>query len=174
MTLTIPANDHGRIRVFELPVPLSDTLRDKDPAALMQAFGVAALDPDYVDIFDLSALENMSLAQFVKHGYDIEPDTADLRALDGVSGGVALIMSRASGGHALSLTLAPGLRHVTTLGDKASLNVAPPLKSDAAEGLIPDPPAKDPPSNAAMSGRIATIALIVLFALVGLMIWVGG
>jgi hypothetical protein len=31
---------------------------------------------------------------------------------------------------------------------------------------------KAPPSNAAMSGRVATIALLVLFALVALMIWV--
>lgn len=36
----------------------------------------------------------------------------------------------------------------------------------------PEPPPRPRPSDAAISGRVATAALVVIFALVGLMIWI--
>jgi len=40
MTLTIPANDHGQIRIFALDMVPPDALKDKTPAGIAGAFGV--------------------------------------------------------------------------------------------------------------------------------------
>jgi hypothetical protein len=45
-----------------------------------------------------------------------------------------------------------------------------PITTDSALGTVP--PKRKKPSDAAMSGRVATYALLVLFALVVVMIWI--
>ena len=174
MTLEIPANDHGNIRVFALDGPPPADLTEKSPDALQRLFGDATLNPDFIDIVRVSDLAGLSLSDYIKQGYDIPPDSVDDAALRQVKDTAILIMSRASAGRTASLILAGGVRHVTTCSLPANLQPAAPLHSDSASGIIADPPQPKPKSDAAMSGRVAMIALIVLFALVGLMIWIAG
>jgi len=54
------------------------------------------------------------------------------------------------------------------------MRLRPPLRSDGAAPQAAEPKPRKSPSDAAMSGRIAMLALVVLAVLVGLMIWVGG
>ena len=107
----------------------------------------------------------------MEQGYGIAPDPVDAAALESLSETVILIMSRATDGKEVSLNFAPELRHVTTCGAPAKMSIPETKPTLSAEGLA-TPPAKKVPSDAAMSGRIAMIALLVLFALVGVMIWV--
>ena len=173
MNLTIPANDHGKIRVFSLSSPLPAGLSDKTPDALQAVLGTDQLNPDYIDVVDIAALGDMTLADFLVHGYDMTPDAVDRAALDALSDHAILLMSRATGGAPVTLTLAAGVTHVTTCGDDAQLAVPDPITTEAAQGTLPGPATK-PKSDAAMAGRVATIALAVMFALVALMIWIGG
>ena len=170
-TLTIPANDHGKIRVFSLPAPLPPGLAEKSDTAMLAAFGTTALNPDFVDIVDLAALGDMSLAQFLTQGYDITPDEVDAVALGRIAGNAALILSRAAGGQPVALALGPGVEHVTTCGEAARLTTSPPLRSEASQGVIEPGKGK---SDAAISGRIATIAILVLVAVAALMVWIAG
>ena len=172
--LTIPALDHGQIRVFQMAPPAPQDLLDKTPAALARVLGAGTLNTDFIDIFETASLGEMSLQDYLRSGYDLAADVVDDAALGRLNGVVILMMSRATGPKATTLTLADGVSHVTTLGEKASISVNEPLKSEASQGVIADPPGKKPVSDAAMSGRIAMIALVVLFALVGVMIWVAG
>ena len=171
MSVTIPADDHGRIRIFQVAPPGPEGLLDKTAPALRAALGTDALNPDFVDVFDTASLGEMGLIDYLSQGYDISPDVADRVLLEGLRGLVILVMSRATGGAEVKLTLAPGVTHVTTCGDGARLAVPDRIDSDAAQGVIGDAPGKAP-SDAAVSGRIAMIALLVLFALVGVMLWV--
>jgi len=173
MTLTIPANDHGQIRVFSATGPIVQSLTTDLREGVAIAFGSLALNLDYVDLVDIAALEDMTLADLLAHGYDIEPDGADRTALDAITDHAILVMSRATGGVEVTLSPAEGITHITTCGDAAHLSVPEPIPTEAAKGLIPEPPAKVK-SDAAIGGRVATIALILMFALVGLMIWIGG
>lgn len=172
MKLTIPTDDHGKIRVFSISTPMTDALRDKDPATMQELFGTSALDTDFVDTFEVSALGEMTTSDYIQQGYDFKPDAADLVALNGLQGTAALIMSRATEGQDITLKLAPEVSHVTTLGDAASLSPKPAPESVAAKEVTEQVVAKKAPSDAAMSGRVATIVLVILFALVALMIWV--
>lgn len=171
MTLTLPANDHGLIRIFKIATPAPAGLEERTPAALAALFGTDDLDADYIDVVDTRHLAGLSLIDYLHQGYDI-PDTAtDDPALRDLKGVVVLLMSRAARGRAVTLTLADTVTHVTTTGDPARLRVpSAPVETAAAAGTVPG--GRAAPSQAAMSGRVATIALIVLFALVVLMIWV--
>ena len=83
-------------------------------------------------------------------------------------------MSAAFGGQEHTLDLPAGTRLVTTLREKAAIKVTPPLTSDSAEGNLDTKPVKPRKSDARMSGMVATYALLAMFTLVALMIWVGG
>lgn len=172
--LTIPAFDHGKIRVFSYTGPLSDGLRAKEPDALSDLFGATLLNTDFVDVFEVEALGEMSLTQYLATGYDVTADRVDAAALAGLSGVVVLMMSRAVADVEVTLTLGPDVSHITTIGDGAALHVDEPLQSAAAQGVINDPPARKPMSEARQSGMVATVALLVMFALVALMVWIGG
>lgn len=174
MTLTIPALDHGKIRVFSVTSAGHDDLLEKTPPALQAAFGTADLDPDFIDVFDVESLDGMTVSAFIEQGYDLKPDPADATMLRGLRGIVVLIMSRATGEAETNLSLASGISHVTTLGEGAKLSVASQIETPSADGIIAGPPPRTRKSDARIGGMVATIALVVMMLLVGLMIWVGG
>lgn len=171
MTLAIPATDHGLIRIFKVTGPAPAGLEEKTPAALQAIFGTDTLDPDFVDVVDTRNLAGLSLLDYLHQGYDIPDEALADPAIRDLRGLVVLVMSRAARGQDVTLTLAPQVSHVTTTGEPARLRApAPPLVTPSATGTVSG--GKTPPSSAAMSGRVATIALLVLFALVAVMIWV--
>lgn len=172
MTLTIPANDHGQIRIFALDFVPPQALADKTDAGLAGAFGVV-LNSDFVDVVDVAALGDMELASYIRQGYDLHADPADVTALAAIKGWAILVMSRATAEQDVTLTLSPGIRHVTTIGSQTVLNPQTPLETDAAKGVL-TPATKAPKSDARISGMVATFALVLLFALVGLMIVIAG
>lgn len=169
MSLEIPANDFGQIRLFQ-----TDTALDTDttPETLEALFGTDALDPRYVDIIKIEDLTSMLLSDYIMQGYDLTPGEHDIPALNGIEGYAILVLSSAAQGQAVTLTLADHVHHITTVLPDAQLQVIAPLQSDAATGIINDPPAKSAKSDARIGGMVATIALLVMFLLVGLMIWI--
>ena len=173
MALQIPANDHGQIRVFATDQTLPDDAFDKEPESIAALFGTD-LDPTYVDVIRLSDLGEMPLTTYIAEGYDMAADLVDATVVNGLTGTVVLVLSRASGGREMTLTPTQGLRHVTTYSATQRIVPLEPLVSEAATGTLEGPPAKKPMSNARQSGMVATVALLVMFALVGLMIWVAG
>ena len=85
-----------------------------------------------------------------------------------------MVMSAAFGGQAATVDLPADVRLVTTLRETPNLTAPRPVHTGSAAGVIAGPAAKKKPSDAAMSGRVATIALVVLFLLVAVMIWIAG
>jgi len=173
MTLTIPANDHGKIRVFALLSTPSKEVQELDPDAIADLFGYDALNLDYVDVVDIDATEDLGLLGLIEQGYDITPDATDIAALSPLTGWVILIMSRATLGADATLKLAPTLTHVTTLGDKATLVTHDTIETSAAKGTL-ETPTKPAKSDARIGGMVATVVLILMFVLVGAMIWIAG
>ena len=170
MKLTIPQNDFGQIRVFATAGPVPKTAE-----AISGLLG-ATLDLNYIDVVATADLGAMSLTTYIQEGYDMAPDLVDHAALDRVTGTVILVLSRATGGVATQLTLAPEVRHVTTYVPKSAMqaprDLPDPGLQDATLPTAAKP--KKPKSDARVSGMIATYALVAMFALVALMIWVGG
>ena len=171
--LTIPANDHGQIRVFEIQKPLSAAASEKTPDGLAELFG-ATLDPTYVDVVRISDLGEMRLSAYIFEGYDMRADAVDKAAVDAITGTAILVLSRASAGKAKTLPLPPGLTHVPTYSPTATLHPTEPLPDASAKGAIASPPSRNKKSDARIGGMIAMYALIFMFAFVAVIIWISG
>ena len=172
MTIRIPANDFGHIRIFKAPEMLSQDALDKTPEGLAELFGTTTLDPTYIDIVSIVDLSSMSLADYIKQGYDVEIAEYDIQAVNGIEGYAILILSSASDGKIVTLRPNPDVHHVTTYVPTAQLQVIAPLNSDAASGTFDGTAAKPTKSDARIGGMVATVALIVMFLLVAVMVWV--
>lgn len=171
--INIPANDHGAIYVLELIRPNPEGLEDKTDAAMMAILGPVLVNTDYVDAITPGMLEDITLPDLIRNGYEMPINETDAEKLRGLFGTVVLVMSAAFGGKALTIDLPSDVRLVTTLREGASMNAPSPIHTDSAKGIM-TLKTKKPPSEAAMSGRIATIALAGMFLLVAIMIWIAG
>jgi len=172
MIVNIPANDFGQLRIFALDIEPPKELWDKAPEGIAGAFGVL-LNPDYIDVLKVSDLAPMSLGQYIQQGYDITPDPADSAVFEKLTGWIIIVMSRATDRAETVLDLAPELKHVTTVADPSTFEPVEPIRSASADGII-TPKTKTPMSDARMGGMVATAALVLLFAVVGVMIWIAG
>jgi len=165
-TIDIPANEHGALRVFALSMTDETARALKDiPAELMTALGVP-VDPDHVEIFPLSDLEGVGLAGYLADGHAV-PDTElapDRIKLDKLGGWVMIVYSRAFGGAATTLAPDPALTLIGTYGTPGTnWQATETIASEAAKPYsAPPETVKKRPSDAAMSGRVATLVLILL------------
>ena len=182
-TFQISATERGVIRLFtvdnteKMPVMSSEPDWDMDvqdpPWPLRDALGVDHLDPEFIEIFDVRDLSGVGLAGYMIEGLgvaqaDIEPHRAQL---DAIEGHVLIVLSKAFGEVESTLRPKAPLRWIGTYVDDRAPVVFETLSSDAATGEIVTEK-KRKPSDAAMSGRVATVALLVLFALTAIVVWV--
>lgn len=176
--LAVPPNERGVIRVFALSMTEAEAkaLRD-DPAAISSALG-ADVDADHVEVFPVSDLEGVGLVGYLAEGNAVPMDqlTPDRAKLDKLGGWVLIVFSRAFGDAPTALTPASSLTLIGTYGEiRTDWRATEKVAADSAKPYSgPQDTGKKKPSDAAMSGRIATIALIVLGLLTYLMIWIGG
>lgn len=160
MTQTIPANDHGRVYLYALP--------DIDAPDMAALLGVDLLDLAHVDVITLADLEGLGLRGYLIDGMgipgaEIGPEIAALK------GKVAVLRSAAFGGRRAEIKLASGMRHVATYGERQSEPAEGRLESAAATGTTGGKPA---PSQGAILGRVAMVALLVICVLTALMVWI--
>ena len=175
--IKVPANEALQIRVFALS--MSAARAKTLTATLTSALGVEDISADGVEVFARDSLGNLSLSNFLIEGNDViaevvEPDRAKLDALEGH---IMLVYSSAFKGRKRELLPQPELtligtypQHGTDTTSKVDLDTPSALPQD----VEPEPPAKKRPSDAAMSGRIAMLALLVAFGVVAMMLWIGG
>jgi hypothetical protein len=182
---TVTATERGLIRIYGIDLPAdeiqlfadSPQSGGHDPWPLCAALGAAAdLNEESIEIIDVEALGEIGLAGYLTLGNgvtaaDVAP-YSDLLA--GVQGHVAIVFSSAFKGVAQTLSPAPPLRFIAAFREEGAPVTFAALPDDSAKGTLSDAPRKKPVSDAAMSGRVATIALLVMAFLVWLMIKIAG
>jgi hypothetical protein len=169
--INIPPAERHTVRVFTLAVLLDDLHRLRaDPAAIAAMLGTPEINPHYIDVFDVNDIAAIGLAQYLIDGNGVaEPQiTADKPTLDAIRGPVLILTSGAASG---TLTPSPQLTLIGTYAEDTPPIIFEPLPTDSASGLTGQ--GKAPMSDARIGGMVATIALIVLFAVTGLFIWIG-
>lgn len=180
-TMTIPAFEPRTVRLFNIDLDpqeaagFADASRDAAEASpLTKALGVTRIEPRYVEVINVKDLGEMGIAGYLTEGMGVPADKVaeHYTTLATVSDYVVVLMSSAFGDTTTDLHIKPPLRHIATFSEEAAPAKFEPLPNASAQGVLEGPPA--PKSDARIGGMVATIALIVLFALVGLMIWVGG
>lgn len=168
--IEVSATERGRVYVISLPVLM-------DVPQLSAALGATVLDPAQVDIVDVAELGELGLSGYLAAGMGVAG--VDALALAAVQGPVALIRSAAFKGEAQVLQLPAGGVLAGVYDEATGTPAVGDLVTEAAAPQAPAPTSEAEPepaprraSDAAMSGRVATIALLVLFALVAVMVWI--
>ena len=169
MSNIVAEHEVGCVRVFHFDPPNED----RPVFQFQTAIGVIGLKSEDVQHVVLAELGDMPLRSFLSVAYEIDANALDkVTELDELTGNVFIVRSSAFLDRPETLTTDGAARLVATLWEPSKVGgFAPAIKTESAEGIL-TPPAKKIPSDAAMSGRIATIALMVMGLLVVLMIWV--
>jgi len=168
----VTSGEYKLVRLFAVDLPADDIdgLREADLAA---ALGVERLDVDQIDFFSVDDLEGLGLVDYMIEGLGIAEDQlADDRArLMSLTGQLLIVRSAAFMGlHGLLSVKAP-LRWIGTYAEDRSKVTFEALPTGGTEGNVPSTNKKRP-SDAAMSGRVAMVVLLVLFMLTGAMVWI--
>lgn len=170
--------EHGLVRVFLASYQLDMEIGHNGTYDMVcEALGIEKIGHSDVQQVRKTALDGVSLSQFLMDAYDIEPlEIAPIaKELDALDGLVLVIRSSAFLDRPVTLKPNDHAKLIATLREPdTSASVTLPLMSKNAEGVLTSPPAKKTPSDAAMGGRVATIALLVMGLLVWLMIKVAG
>lgn len=182
---TVQAGERGLIRIYAIDLP-DDRLPaftqpqfngDAAPTwAFQNTLGAAHLEEEFVKIFPMEDLEGLGMAGYLIEGNGVaEADVAPYRELlDGLEGTVAVVFSAAFGGTAQVLSPAHPLRYIAAFSEEAPDIRFKTLPNPDPERAPQDTAHKKRPSDAAMSGRIATFALLLMGLLVWLMIRIAG
>ncbi|WP_108485182.1 hypothetical protein [Oceaniglobus ichthyenteri] len=140
--ITIPANEHGIVRLFALPYKLAMEVNHGETLApLAKALGVAELDAEHVQIVNPAQLGEMGLTALLGDGHGIAPETLgpERARLNALSGEVAIVRSRAFGGAARTLALKDGCTLIAAFSEQgAPPPHLTPLTSTSAKGTLND------------------------------------
>ncbi|GGX53400.1 hypothetical protein GCM10007385_21820 [Tateyamaria omphalii] len=176
--MRVPPNERGVIRVFALSMTDKEAqaLKD-DPEAIDAALG-ASVDAEQVEVFRVSDLEGIGLVGYLVEGNAVPPEqlSPDKAKLAKLGGWVMIVFSLAFGDRETALNPATTLTLIGTYGEiRTDWRAAETVEADSAKPYsAPPETVKKKPSDAAMSGRIAMIALLVLGLLTWVMIRIGG
>ncbi len=175
--MQISATETGLVRVFAIDLPPETIAEFTNPdspdiAAIRDALGAEALSPGHVDLVRLADLGELGLDGYLVDGLGVAEDeiATDRTRLRALRGYVLVLPSRAFAGTAQTLTPRAPLRWIGTYAEPRAKSDFTPLTSEGAKGA----PLQTGPSNAAISGRVASIVLLVLFLLVAVMVWIAG
>ncbi|MCR8826076.1 hypothetical protein [Pseudosulfitobacter koreensis] len=168
--------ERGRLRLFAINKTEAEAraLLDGGIKAIQDLLGIDDLNPDFIELFRVADLGEMGLDDYLHTGYDIpraqlDPQAGRLRALEGY---VLVVLSLAFRDLHVSLPDTPDLTLIGTFGAPApEWTTTDTITSTSADLYSSPEKTRKPVSDAAMSGRIASIALLVIFLITGLVIW---
>jgi len=164
----VAADERGLVRVFTVDIAPAE-IDAFDPAS---ALGVETLDTAQVEVFPLSDLRGLGLSGYMREGLGIAESEIDAARLDALEGVVLILRSAAFGGAEVTVTPQSPLRWIGTYREETAPVRFEPLPDASARGAATPDDAPKRPSDAAMSGRVAGIPLLVIFALTAIVVWI--
>lgn len=172
--INIPRNERGIVRVFALSLdPVAAQALKVSADAIKKTLGAdIALDTTHVEIFPVRDLHEIGLVGYLMEGDAVTADqlAPDRAKLEKLSGWVLIVYSLAFGDRSTTLKPDKALTLIGTYGEtRTDWSSTRDVESDAAKP-VSDQPTR--PSDAAILGRIAMLALIVLGLLTALMVWI--
>ncbi len=176
--IEIKASETGVVRVFAVDIPADEIPRftaRNGRWPMREALGAETLDAEHVQVFDAADLTGVGLPGYLAEGHDIPEDQiAPLRGrLSSQTGTLMVVTSRAFTGKAQVLTPRSPLRLIASFSETDAPITFGALPDASARPEQPETePARKKPSDAAMSGRVAMIVLLVLALLVLVMVWI--
>ncbi|MDO9639850.1 MAG: hypothetical protein Q7J44_15030 [Pseudotabrizicola sp.] len=171
-TLSIPPGPERCVWVFAIDPP-DDQATALARGPLAEALGVDAVDPAHTELIDADTFTEYGLSRYLTEGQGIAEESlaADTATLDALRGPLLLVFRPALGQGQLSPR--PPLRLIGRYDEVPSPARTGMAAYDAEADILPVQTPKRP-SDAAMSGRVATVVLILLAIFVTLFVWGAG
>ncbi len=168
--LIVAPNEHGVIRLFTLDMRPEEAKFLREPGAAGQVLGVEGLDPDQIDIFPVSDLEDLGLYGYLSEGCGVSDDQLDRSKLEAIEGWVMVLRSAAFGGRAATLSPDPRLRLIGLYTEEATNWSGGTIETESAKPFSASPP---PPREArAKAQRLGSLIFAVVMALIiGGVLW---
>lgn len=168
MSLTVPKNERGMIRVFAINRPPLEmaAVFDKRPKpdVARELLSAPHINTSSTEIFPMSDLAGVGLCAYLTEGYAVEetslaPDRQKLDALDGY---VMLVFSDSFGETETTLDPGPDVTLIGTYAEaRADMSVRP-IPTDAAAPYSGVPPMPEPQPKSQSGSLIVVIAVFVL------------
>jgi len=167
--LNVETGERGIVRLFSFDPTDEDMALLQKKHGLDRLLGVPDVNPQEVEVFPVSDLAEMGLADYLIEGCGIPAvDIASDRArLDAVQGAVMVVRSRAFHGKAETLAPAPDLTLIGAYAEESAGWTAKTLHAESAapySGVRQAQRSSDP--EVRKSGRFGMVAIIVLVVLV--------
>lgn len=180
--LTVSGGERGVTRVFRLdmsPEEITQLIKPTNdapttPAAVAHLLGLNWLDEAHFEIFDVTDVHNMGLADYLVVGNDIpEEDIApDRDRLNAVEGHVLVVYSRAFQGYAETLQPSRQLEFLGAWREPLSEVHYEPLPTQSAKGVLDGaPPKSDTGRSPHMTLMLALLALPTAALIIGAILY---
>ncbi|MDA7964624.1 hypothetical protein [Ruegeria sp.] len=165
---TIAPHERGVVRLFALDMRPEEAKFLREPGAAEQVLGVAGLDPEQIDIFPVSDLEDLGLYGYLNEGCGVSGDQLDRVALKAIDGWVMVLRSAAFHGRPATLIPDRRIRLIGLYTEEATNWTGSPIPTESAKPFS----APQTPVVSDTPRRIG-LALIVVLAilLIGGALW---
>ncbi|EEX08689.1 conserved hypothetical protein [Ruegeria lacuscaerulensis ITI-1157] len=168
--LDISAGERGVIRLFSLDMRPEEAKFLREPGAADQVLGVSGLDPEQIDVFPVSDLEDLGLYGYLNEGCGVSEDQLDRAKLESVDGWVLVLRSAALGGRAATLNPDPRLRLIGFYTEEATNWSGGTIETDSARPY--SAPRVAPRQQRARAQRLGAMIFALVTALViGGVLW---
>ncbi len=161
--LTVAPHEQGVIRLFSLDMRPEEAKFLREPGAADQVMGVDGLDPDQIDIFPVSDLEDLGLFGYLHEGGGVSEDQLDRNMLEAVEGWVMVVRSAAFGERAAQLAPDPRLHLLGLFTEEATNWTGGAIETESAKPFsAPQAPIDNDATRRVGSALMAVIALLVI------------
>ena len=165
--LTVAPHERGVLRVFTLDMRSEEAKFLREPGAADQVLGVDGLNPDQIDVFPVSDLEDLGLYGYLSEGCGVSADQLDRAALDAIEGWVMVVRSAAFDDRPVTLTPDPRL-HLTGLYTEEATNwTGGPIETESAKPF--SAPQAAPVDDKPRRMGSAILALVILLVIGGVL-----
>lgn len=171
--LQVRPNETGVIRLFAMNMPAQQARFQNEPEAMQQMLGIPNIDPDYVEIFPVSDLDQLGLSGYLVEGCGVPASSvAPLRdQLSTVTGYVMVVYSRAFSGRAVTLKPASVLALIATFNEPATDWSGEKIETQSAQLYTSTRPApRQRRASARRSGAMVFAVFMLIVAAIILMV----
>lgn len=166
--LIVAPYERGVIRLFSLDMRPEEAKFLREPGAADHVLGVKGLDPDQIDVFQVSDLEDLGLYGYLNEGCGVSEDQLDRAALEAIEGWVMVVRSAAFGGRAATLAPDPRLRLMGLYTEEATNWSGGTIETESAKPFS----APQPAPEGIQSRRVGSaILVLVILLVVGGALW---
>ncbi|WP_209598688.1 hypothetical protein [Ruegeria sp. HKCCSP351] len=165
--LTVAPHERGVLRLLTLDMRPEEAKFLREPGAAEQVLGVDGLDPEHIDIFPVSDLEELGLYGYLNEGCGVSEDQLDRAALALIDGWVMVLRSAAFKNRATTLEPDPRLHMIGLFTEEATNWTGGTIETESAKPF--SAPQTAPVDNKPLRIGSAVMALVALLITGGIL-----